>query len=36
VKEMDWDQTGRVNFKEFLFTVEGWVGLEVDEEGLEE
>mmetsp|Transcript_7229 Transcript_7229/g.17940 ORF Transcript_7229/g.17940 Transcript_7229/m.17940 type:complete len:235 (-) Transcript_7229:492-1196(-) len=35
-EEMDWDQTGRVNFKEFLFTVEGWVGLEVDGEDLEE
>ena len=30
--EMDWDQSGRVTFKEFLFAVEGWVGLEDEEE----
>mmetsp|Transcript_32384 Transcript_32384/g.79927 ORF Transcript_32384/g.79927 Transcript_32384/m.79927 type:complete len:253 (-) Transcript_32384:329-1087(-) len=27
-EEMDWDNSGRVTFKEFLFAVEGWVGLE--------
>ena len=31
-QEMDWDQSGRVTFKEFLFAVEGWGGLEEEEE----
>lgn len=30
--ELDWDHNGRVTFREFLFAVSGWVGLEEDEE----
>ena len=30
--ELDWDQNGRVSFKEFLFGMESWVGMETEEE----
>lgn len=31
-EEMDWDNNGMVNFKEFLFAFTRWVGIEDDEE----
>ena len=31
-EEMDWDHNARVSFKEFLFAVESWVGLDEEDE----
>ncbi|XP_015952168.1 probable calcium-binding protein CML21 [Arachis duranensis] len=31
-EEMDWDQNGMVNFKEFLFAFTRWVGIEDEED----
>ncbi|XWS22370.1 hypothetical protein CRYUN_Cryun29cG0028000 [Craigia yunnanensis] len=31
-KEMDWDKNGKVSFREFLFAVINWVGIENDEQ----
>ncbi|XWS09137.1 hypothetical protein CRYUN_Cryun40dG0060200 [Craigia yunnanensis] len=31
-KEMDWDNNGKVSFREFLFAFINWVGIESDEE----
>mmetsp|Transcript_934 Transcript_934/g.3018 ORF Transcript_934/g.3018 Transcript_934/m.3018 type:complete len:231 (+) Transcript_934:72-764(+) len=30
-EEMDWDQNGKVSFIEFLFAMEGWVDLDIQE-----
>ncbi|KAL3508311.1 hypothetical protein ACH5RR_027712 [Cinchona calisaya] len=30
-EEMDWDKNGMVNFKEFLFAITQWVGIEDDD-----
>lgn len=32
-EEMDWDNNGMVNFKEFLFAFTSWVGIDDDEDG---
>lgn len=31
-EEMDWDKSGMVNFKEFLFAFTRWVGIEDNED----
>ncbi|KAJ0034713.1 hypothetical protein Pint_25414 [Pistacia integerrima] len=31
-KEMDWDKNGKVSFREFLFSLIRWVGIDTDEE----
>ena len=30
--EMDWDANGMVSFKEFLFAMESWVGMDDEDE----
>ena len=30
--EMNWDETDTISFQEFLYAVEGWCGLEDDQE----
>nr|GEW65792.1 probable calcium-binding protein CML21 [Tanacetum cinerariifolium] len=35
-EEMDWDKNGMVNFKEFIFAFEKWIGIEDAEEDEEE
>ena len=35
-EEMDWDKNGMVNFKEFIFAFEKWIGIEDGEEDEEE
>ena len=32
-RELDWDKSGRVDFKQFLFAVEGWCGMDDDLDG---
>lgn len=34
-EEMDWDRDGKVSFREFLFSLIDWVGIDGDEENLE-
>lgn len=29
---MDWDRNGKVSFREFLFALINWVGIDADEE----
>ncbi|CAK7328458.1 unnamed protein product [Dovyalis caffra] len=31
-KEMDWDRKGNVSFREFLFSLINWIGMDADEE----
>ncbi|CAK9165518.1 unnamed protein product [Ilex paraguariensis] len=31
-KEMDWDRNGKVSFREFLFALIDWVGVDTDDE----
>lgn len=31
-KEMDWDRNGKVSFREFLFSLINWIGIDADEE----
>ncbi|XP_043704866.1 probable calcium-binding protein CML22 isoform X2 [Telopea speciosissima] len=31
-KEMDWNKNGKVSFKEFLFALTNWVGIDTDDE----
>ncbi|KAG5254278.1 hypothetical protein OIU76_019994 [Salix suchowensis] len=31
-KEMDWDSNGKVSFREFLFSLINWIGIDADEE----
>ncbi|KAJ9154017.1 hypothetical protein P3X46_027397 [Hevea brasiliensis] len=31
-REMDWDRNGKVSFREFLFALINWVGIDADEE----
>ncbi|XP_042492405.1 probable calcium-binding protein CML22 [Macadamia integrifolia] len=31
-KEMDWNKSGKVSFKEFLFALTNWVGIDTDDE----
>ncbi|XP_052189728.1 probable calcium-binding protein CML22 isoform X2 [Diospyros lotus] len=31
-KEMDWDRNGKVSFREFLFSLIDWVGIDTDDE----
>ncbi|KAJ4969579.1 hypothetical protein NE237_016280 [Protea cynaroides] len=31
-KEMDWDKKGRISFKEFIFALTNWVGIDSDDE----
>lgn len=31
-EEMDWDKNGKVSFREFLFSLISWVGIDSDEE----
>lgn len=31
-EEMDWDRNGKVSFREFLFALISWVGIDPDDE----
>ena len=32
-EEMDWDKNGKVSFREFLFALEKWIGMEDEDKG---
>ncbi|KAF8402094.1 hypothetical protein HHK36_013046 [Tetracentron sinense] len=32
LEQMDWDKSGKVSFKEFLFTLTNWIGFDTDDE----
>ena len=32
-EELDWDKNGKVSFREFLFALEKWLGIDADDAG---